>query len=76
MSKYIAAIPLASISRLSLVEAKGRSMAQVKEAAGCDYIINSWFYSMTTGRPVGNLCIDGVVKTSAGWAGYDKPKEG
>ena len=72
MSKYIAVIPRAGITRLTLVEAKGRSMAQVKEAAGCDYIINSWFYSMTTGRPVGNLCIDGVVKTSAGWAGYYK----
>ena len=31
MSKYIAAIPRASITRLTLVEAGGRSMAQVKE---------------------------------------------
>ena len=68
MSKYIAAIPLSAITRLALVEAGGRSMAQVKEAAGCDYIINSWFYSMTTGRPVGNLCIDGEVKARANWA--------
>ena len=70
MSKYIATIPLASISRLSLVEAGGRSMTQVKEALGCDYIINSWFYNMNTGKPVGNLCIDGTVKANAGWAGY------
>ena len=70
MSKYIAAIPLSSVSRLSLVEAGGRSMAQVKEALGCQYIINAWFYNMNTGKAVGNLCIDGEVKARAGWAGY------
>ena len=70
MSKYIATIPLSSVSRLSLVEAGGRSMAQVKETLGCQYIINSWFYNMNTGKPVGNLCIDGTVKANAGWAGY------
>ncbi len=70
MSKYIAAIPLSSVSRLSLVEAGGRSMAQVKEALGCQYIINSWFYNMNTGKAVGNLCIDGEVKARANWAGY------
>lgn len=70
MSKCIARIPLSSVSRLSLVEAGGRSMAQVKEALGCQYIINAWFYDMGTGRPVGNLCIDGTVKANAGWAGY------
>ena len=70
MSKYIATIPLSCVSRLSLVEAGGRSMTQVKEALGCDYIINSWFYNMNTGKPVGNLKIDGTVKANAGWAGY------
>lgn len=70
MSKYIATIPLSSVSRLSLVEAGGRSMMQVKEALGCDYIINSWFYNMNTGKAVGNLKIDGTVKANAGWAGY------
>lgn len=70
MSKYIAKIPLSSITRLALVEAGGRSMAQVKEALGCQYIINSWFYNMSTGKPVGNLCIDGTVKARASWAGY------
>ena len=70
MSKRIACIPLSSVSRLSLVEAGGRSMMQVKEALGCDYIINSWFYNMNTGKPVGNLKIDGTVKANAGWAGY------
>ena len=70
MSKYIAVIPRAGITRLALVEAGGRSMAQVKEALGCQYIINSWFYNMNTGKAVGNLCIDGEVKARAGWAGY------
>ena len=70
MSKCIATIPLSSVSRLSLVEAGGRSMAQVKEALGCQYIINAWFYNMNTGKAVGNLCIDGEVKARANWAGY------
>ena len=70
MSKYIAAIPLSAITRLALVEAGGRSMARVKEDIGCNYIINAWFYNMTTGKAVGNLCIDGEVKARANWAGY------
>ena len=70
MSKYIAVIPRAGITRLALVEAGGRPMAQVKADIGCDYILNSWFYNMNTGKPVGNLCIDGEVKARAGWAGY------
>ena len=70
MSKYIAVIPRAGITRLALVEAGGRPMAQVREALGCQYIINSWFYNMNTGKAVGNLCIDGEVKARAGWAGY------
>lgn len=70
MSKCIATIPLSSITRLSLVEAGGRSMDQVKAACGCQYIINSWFYDTTTGRPVGNLKIDGTVKATAGWNGW------
>ena len=70
MSKYIAVIPRAGITRLALVEAGGRPMAQVKADIGCDYILNSWFYNMNTGKAVGNLCIDGEVKARAGWAGY------
>ena len=70
MSKQIAIIHRACITRISLVEAKGQSMEQIKENLGCDYIINSWFYNMNTGKPVGNLCIDGTVKANAGWAGY------
>ena len=67
MSKYIAVITRADITRTALVEARGRSMEQVKAACGCQYIINSWFYDTTTGRPVGNLKIDGTVKATAGW---------
>ena len=70
MSKYVSAIPLEQIVRAELVEAKGRSMSQVKTAVGCDQIINCWFYNMSTGRPVGNLKIKGVVKANAGWSGY------
>ncbi|MCB7042037.1 hypothetical protein LIZ79_13020, partial [Flavonifractor plautii] len=67
MSKYIAVIPRAAITRAALVGAVGRSMEQVKAACGCQYILNSWFYDTTTGRPVGNLKIDGAVKAAAGW---------
>lgn len=70
MSKYIAVIPRADITRAALVEAGGRSMEQVKAACGCQYILNSWFYDTITGRPVGNLKIDGTVKAAAGWNGW------
>ena len=39
MSKQIAVIPLADIVRAGMVEAKGRSMAQVQADEGCDYIL-------------------------------------
>ena len=67
MSKYIAVITRADITRAALVEAGGRSMEQVKAACGCQYILNAWFYDTITGRPVGNLKIDGAVKADAGW---------
>lgn len=67
MSKYIAVITRADITRAALVEAGGRSMEQIKAACGCQYIINSWFYDTGTGKAVGNLKIDGTVKADAGW---------
>ena len=67
MSKYIAVITRADITCAALVEAGGRSMEQVKAACGCQYILNAWFYDTITGRPVGNLKIDGTVKADAGW---------
>ena len=70
MSKYIAVITRADITRAALVEARGRSMEQVKAACRCQYIINSWFYDTGTGRPVGNLKIGGAVKADAGWNGW------
>lgn len=70
MSKYIAVITRADITRAALVEAGGRSMEQVKAACGCQYILNAWFYDTITGRPVGNLKIDGAVKANAGWNGW------
>ena len=76
MSKHIAAIPLSAITRLSLVEAGGRSMAQVKEALGCQYILNSWFYNMATGKAVGNLKIDGAVKATASWNSWGMTWDG
>ena len=37
MSKYIAVITRADITRAALVDAGGRSMEQVKAACGCQY---------------------------------------
>ena len=68
MSKQIAIIPLGDIARAGMVEAKGRSMAQVQADEGCDYILNSYFYNMATGRPVGHLKIDGGVLARASWS--------
>jgi len=68
MSKQIAIIPLADVARAGMVEAKGRSMAQVQADEGCDYILNSYFYNMATGRPVGHLKIDGGVLARASWS--------
>jgi len=70
MSKHIAVLPRTAITRAALVEAGGRSMEQVKAACGCQYILNAWFYDTITGRPVGNLKIDGAVKANAGWNGW------
>ena len=70
MSKCVAIIPLANVTRAALVEAGGRSMAQVKAALGCTHIINGWFYNMSTGKAVGNLKINGAVKANAGWSSY------
>ena len=67
MNKQIAVIPLSGIARAGIVEAKGRSMAQVQSAEGCEYILNSYFYSMSTGKPVGHLKIDGAVLSRASW---------
>lgn len=39
----------------------------IKAACGCQYILNAWFYHTITGKPVGNLKIDGTVKATAGW---------
>ena len=65
MSKYIATIPLTDIERIAIITGNGRSMAQVKGDA--DYICNAGFYSMTTGRPVGHLKVDGAVLAKEVW---------
>ena len=65
MAKYIASIPLGDIERIAIIPGGGRSMAQVKGDA--DYICNAGFYSMTTGKPVGHLKVDGVVLSKETW---------
>ena len=65
MSKRIAAIPLSSIARISILFGNGRSMAQVKGDA--DYILNGGFYDMDTGKPVGHLKAGGKVLSKEEW---------
>ncbi len=66
MSKFIERISLASIERIAIVLGDGRSMAQVKGSA--DYILNTGFYDMANGRPVGHLKADGTVYSQEPWS--------
>ena len=61
MSRLAEVIPLAEVERIATVQAKGRSMAQVKAQEGCAYILNSYFYDLSTGRPVGHVKARGEV---------------
>ena len=70
MSKYIAVITRADITRAALVEAGGAVYGAGQGRLRVQYILNSWFYDTITGRPVGNLKIDGTVKAAAGWNGW------
>ena len=65
MSKCVAKIPLSLIERVSIIEGRGRSLAQAKGNA--DYIINGGFYSMLTGKPTNHLKVDGTVLAKEQW---------
>lgn len=68
--KHIEKIKLADIAQLSIVTAAGRTMAQVKAAVGCDYILNGGLYDMTTGKPVGHLKVAGKVLAKETWGSW------
>ena len=70
MSRLAEVIPLAEVERIATVQAKGRSMAQVKAQEGCAYILNSYFYDLSTGRPVGHVKARGEVLSQAAWNCY------
>lgn len=65
MSKYIAQIPLDAIDHISIIEGRGRTLAQLKGNA--DYIINGGFYDMVIGRATGHLKVDGMVIACEEW---------
>lgn len=65
MSKCVAKIPLSLIERVSIIEGRGRSLAQAK--GNSDYIINGGFYSMLTGKPTHHLKVDGTVLAKEQW---------
>lgn len=60
MSKYTAVIPLKNIKKISIEFGNGRTLAQVKAATGCDYIMNGGFYN-SSNKPVGHFKKDGVI---------------
>ena len=66
MSKYIKTIPLSSVERISIVQGGGRNLAQVRQAAGCDYAMNAGFYG-GNGKPTHHLKADGKVLARAPW---------
>lgn len=70
MSENIRSIPLAHVERMAIVLGKGRSLAEVKQAVGCDCIINGGLYDMGTGKPVSHLKVDGQVLAKEGWGSW------
>ena len=65
MSKQVAIIPLERIKRIAIILGQGKSLTQIKGSA--DYVINGGFYSMTTGKAVGHLKVDGKVLSKEAW---------
>lgn len=55
-----------SYPAIEIVMGNGRSLAAVKRAVGCDYIINGGVYDAKLG-PVCHLKVDGVVKAKDPW---------
>lgn len=70
MSQYIKSIPLARVEKIAVVFGEGRSLAQVKAAAGCDYVINGGLYDMSTGAPVGHLKVGGKIYAKERWGAW------
>lgn len=70
MSKAIVSAPLAQVERIGIVFGNGRSMAQVKAAAGCDWIINGGLYDFSTGKPVALLKAGGKVYATESWRAW------
>ena len=65
MKKCVATIKLKDIEKMSIVMGNGRTLAAVKRATGCDYIINGGLYCSS--GPVCYLKVDGVVKSTNAW---------
>lgn len=62
--------PLAQVERIGIVFGNGRSMSQVKAAAGCDWIINGGLYDFSTGKPVALLKAGGTVYATESWRAW------
>lgn len=62
-----AKIPISKIGNISIIFGNGKTMEQVKNDIGCDYILNGGLYDMTTGHPVGHLKTNGKIYASEKW---------
>lgn len=78
--KQVASIPLSEISRLSIVVTNCRkTLAQVKEETGADYILNGGMWN-PDGTPCRGLKVDGKLLSAEPWGdlagyGWDTPQE-
>lgn len=68
----ITTIPKSKISKISVyINAKRQSMAQIKKALGCQYILNAGLFNMQTFKPINHLTVDGqVLSATANPYGY------
>ena len=68
--KHIVTIKKASIERVAIALSRGRTMAQVKAAEKCDYIINGGLYNLRTYKPESLLKVDGKVLSNEEWGAW------
>ncbi|MBM6724591.1 N-acetylmuramoyl-L-alanine amidase [Pseudoflavonifractor phocaeensis] len=78
--KAVASIPLSEISRLAIVVTNcSKTLAQVKEERGADYILNGGMWN-PDGTPCRGLKVDGKLLSATPWGdlagyGWDIPRD-
>lgn len=60
-------IPKSNIEKVSIyVNKNKKTMTQIKQELGCQYIINAGLFNMTTFKPINMLKVDGVSLSTGG----------